>query len=108
MKGFRVRGHFLLSRAYVTLWHRFRRQRVSASGASSKARGGFNWVSYQSRMERAAKMPNHARSRREGLARMSAIAPSQQTIPDSQSVWIPSRLYRMSVDEYEARSNQAA
>ena len=33
---------------------------------------------------------------------MSAIAPSQQTIPASQSGWIPSRLYRMSVDEYEA------
>jgi Uma2 family endonuclease len=33
---------------------------------------------------------------------MSAIAPSQETIPASQSGWIPSRLYRMSVDEYEA------
>jgi Uma2 family endonuclease len=33
---------------------------------------------------------------------MSAIAPSQQTIPASHSEWIPSRLYRMSVDEYEA------
>jgi Uma2 family endonuclease len=33
---------------------------------------------------------------------MSAIAPSEQTIPASQLGWIPSRLYRMSVDEYEA------
>jgi Uma2 family endonuclease len=33
---------------------------------------------------------------------MSAIAPSQQTISVSQSSWIPSGLYRMSVDEYEA------
>jgi Uma2 family endonuclease len=33
---------------------------------------------------------------------MSTIAPSQQTIPASPSEWIPSRLYRTSVDEYEA------
>jgi Uma2 family endonuclease len=33
---------------------------------------------------------------------MSAIAPSQPTIPASGPGWIPSRLYRMSVDEYEA------
>ena len=33
---------------------------------------------------------------------MSAIAPSQPTIPASDPGWIPSRLYRMTVDEYEA------
>jgi hypothetical protein len=33
---------------------------------------------------------------------MSAIAPSQPTIPATGPAWIPSRLYRMSVDEYEA------
>jgi hypothetical protein len=32
---------------------------------------------------------------------MSAIAPSHQTIPASHPGWIPSRLYRMGVDEYE-------
>lgn len=47
-------------------------------------------------------MPYRARHRREGSARMSAIVSSQQTIPASPSGWIPSRLYRMSVDEYEA------
>ena len=33
---------------------------------------------------------------------MSAIAPTQPTIPASDPGWIPSRLYRMTVDEYEA------
>lgn len=33
---------------------------------------------------------------------MSAIAPSQTTTPVPEPGWIPSRLYRMSVDEYEA------
>jgi hypothetical protein len=33
---------------------------------------------------------------------MSAIAPGQPTIPASDPGWVPSRLYRMSVDEYEA------
>ena len=33
---------------------------------------------------------------------MSPIAPGRPTIPASDPGWIPSRLYRMSVDEYEA------
>jgi Uma2 family endonuclease len=32
----------------------------------------------------------------------STIAPSQPTFPASDPEWIPSRLYRMTVDEYEA------